>query len=497
MTKRTITKVCIIGCGTYGSYLIRRLTEKLGEGVQITAIEIGDAHIKNEKEMGVEAESLYAAASFRGRYFGLGGTSARWGGQVLFFDERDNPNKDPNWNDIIAINQQYRKTVLNNLLGSVTAKMDDPGEVKQDVKTGIWLKYSKRNIFKQLDRKTTQSIEVLKNLRVVDFVFQGDTIKAVVCRDKGGNENTIEADVFYLTAGAIESCRLLLDIDQRHAFLPANDLGKHYGDHLSVELFRVKGRRPILGGQDFLPRLYKGSLITKRIVVRSQSGRIGFAHFIYNKEVKVFSSIKKALFGVRQIDFNAHDVLDGFVFLVKFGFSVFFLKKMYAHHNNWSLQLEIEQAFPNGNEIGLSDKVDQYGVAAAKLDWEVSEDDRHTIAEIKSDLARRLEKEGIPYEDVYDSDLGATKIEDVYHPAGFIRMGNDGQAVLDLDGKVKGVANLYHFSTAMFPSAKSTSPTAAGFCFVEHHLDSCQLSANSHQTTTGGYQLEADSYQTL
>jgi hypothetical protein len=37
--------------------------------------------------------------------------------------------------------------------------------------------------------------------------------------------------------------------------------------------------------------------------------------------------------------------------------------------------------------------------------------------------------------------------------------------------QVIGIDNLYHFSTAMFPSAKSINPTAAGFCFIEKHLD--------------------------
>ena len=96
-----------------------------------------------------------------------------------------------------------------------------------------------------------------------------------------------------------------------------------------------------------------GSLVTKRWVVGDTSGKIGFAHPIFNKEVKVFTSIKRLLFGKQQVDFSVKDVFDGLEFLVRFGFSVLFLKKMYAHRNRWSLQLEIEQAFPNQNSITL------------------------------------------------------------------------------------------------------------------------------------------------
>ena len=78
-------KICIIGCGTYGAYLTKRLAEKLGPTAQITVIEIGGDKTRDESETGIEAESATSRAAQLGRYFGLGGTSARWGGQVLFF----------------------------------------------------------------------------------------------------------------------------------------------------------------------------------------------------------------------------------------------------------------------------------------------------------------------------------------------------------------------------------------------------------------------------
>ena len=51
-----------------------------------------------------------------------------------------------------------------------------------------------------------------------------------------------------------------------------------------------------------------------------------------------------------------------------------------------------------------------------------------------------------------------------------MRLGLDKNAVLNLENRVNGMSNLYHFSTAMFPSAKSINPTGAGFCFIENHL---------------------------
>jgi hypothetical protein len=479
------TKICIIGCGTYGAYLMRGLMEKFGHDIELTVIEMGNEKTKNESEIGITAESNASHAAEKGRYFGLGGTSARWGGQVLFFDERDNPENQADWNTIVAINKQYRSVVLKNLLGNNPNLPTD----KRNEKTGIWLKYTKRNVFKSRDAMHHIStllnpIKLIKNRRVIDFIIENKTIKAVTIsgaqkptsdvqnpKYTEGSPQTINADVFYLTAGAIESCRLLLALNKQHNLIKSTDLGKHYGDHLSVELFKIKGHKPVINGINLLPTFLNGSLITKRLIVSDLNNRIGFAHPVFNKEVKVFTSIKCLLFGKQQMDFNLKDIIDGFEFLIRFGFNVLFLKKMYAHRNNWSLQLDIEQAFPNDNSIDLSENIDKYGQHAARLNWRVSTEDKQSIEAIKNDLMMILNKENINYSIVYDSNIESMKIEDVYHPVGFIRMGHDENAVLDPNCRVKGIDNLFHFSTAMFPSAKSINPTAAGFCFIEQHLD--------------------------
>ena len=481
MKKYSPLKIGIIGCGTYGSYLLRCLYEKYGNDIEITVIEIGDEKTKNESEIGLAAESGSARAAEQGRYFGLGGTSARWGGQVLFFDERDNPLKQRDWDTIVDINNQYRNIVLQKVLGNVP-KIETLMTEKGNEKTGIWLKYAKRNMFKALNKSVVSSVNIIKNQRVIDFVFENKTIKGVVCENvslrgvarneakQEGDKKILKADVFYLTAGAIESCRLLLDMNEKHKVITTTDLGKHYGDHLSVELFKIK-HKPIIDNTDFLPRLVKGSLVTKRWVVTDKNGRVGFAHPVLNKEVKVFTSIKRMLFGKQKIDFSLKDVFEGFEFLIRFAFNVLILKKMYAHRNTWSLQLEMEQAFPNDNSISLSDQTDKSGQRVARLNWRVSDSDRQAIDYVKDYLQQKLDAENIEYTVVYDPNIEGAKIEDVYHPSGFIRLGHDDNAVLDTDCRVKGIDNLYHFSTAMFPSVKSASPTAAGFCFIEHHLE--------------------------
>ena len=83
--------ICIIGAGTYGSYLAYCLSEKHPDAT-IHLFEVGGSRIRTEAEMGYlsEVKGSYRATS-EGRYFGLGGTSAKWGGQLLFFSDKDFP----------------------------------------------------------------------------------------------------------------------------------------------------------------------------------------------------------------------------------------------------------------------------------------------------------------------------------------------------------------------------------------------------------------------
>ncbi|TAK44637.1 MAG: GMC family oxidoreductase [Saprospiraceae bacterium] len=461
--------LCIIGAGTYGSYLLRRLVEEYGEEVSITLVEIGDETIRTEEETGLASESPNYKSPKLGRYFGLGGTSDRWGGHLIFFDERDNPGHDPAWEHIIAVNEKHKERVLDKLLGSRRPRLFDSGG-GGIFKTGVWLKYGRRNLFRHLTRQQLQDVRVLKNLRVTGFAYDGERITGVRCKDRQGQVQTVTADVFYLTAGAIESCRLLLEFSKQNQALAGTDLGKNAGDHVSTELFRIQGK-PVVKGTNLSFAFRKGNLVTKRIVVHSSDGKTGYLLPIYNKEVKVFSSIKQLLFGRQKSAFLLRDILQGIPFLVMTFLHFIFKKKLYTG-KVWSLQLDLEQATPNHHSISLHPALkDAFGESGVAIQWCVTEDDLHSMLDISQQTAAMLAASGLSFVPMFEQDTAHEKIEDIYHPVGFIRMGNDGKASAGLDCKVKGTSNLYHFSTALFPSAKSINPTAAGFCLIEEHVE--------------------------
>lgn len=461
--------LCVIGCGTFGSYLTKRLLQQFGDKIQLTVLEIGNENVKSEEEIGLLSESEYAKAPSTGRYFGLGGTSARWGGQILFFDERDNKANDPDWAHIVAVNEKHKLLVLDKLLGTKLPEKftaEDSGNVK----TGVWLKYFKRNIFNHLTKAERQQIDIVKDMRVTDFEFAEGKITAVNCRSTDGEERRIEADQFYLTTGAIESCRLLMEFSKKTGLLAGTDLGTNYGDHVSAEIFRVKGK-PVLNGTDFTFTFHKGSFVTKRIVVHTSDGLTGYLHFTFNDEVQVFSAIKKLLFGQQKSVFDIGEIFKGIPFLVKTAWHYLVLKRLYVDPS-WSFRVDMEQAVPTPHRIEiLPEKKDAFDQSAVRVDWSVTDDDTAALGEIMQQAEQILKDSKLSYTPYFDAKVTTEKVEDIYHPVGFVRMGSDEQAPLDLDCRVRGTENLFHYSTAVFPSAKSINPTAAGFCLIEEHLE--------------------------
>ncbi len=462
-------EICIIGCGTFGSYLLSRLLEKHGDSAAITVIEIGNRKTRNESEIGIGSISEHSKVAKDGRYFGFGGTSARWGGQVLFFDERDNPAGDAAWKEIVRINERFKKTVSENLLGT-HGKFDIPA-YQDNIKTGIWLKYAKRNLFKLLHPSDLQKVKILPDRRVTDFILEGGKVTKVVCKSKEGKTEEVSADYFYLTAGALESCRLLLALNEKTGLLDGTDIGRDFGDHISTELFTVHHAKPVIDGIDFTPQLLHGSLITRRMIVQTDNGTVGFLHTVFNKDIKAFKFLKELLFGKRATTVSFAEFIGGIAFLFNFVFHLLFKKKLYVDKTQWSLQLDMEQPVPNGNRLSLSAEKDQYGEAALHIDWNISKADHDAISEVRKKVELLLRQNQLKYVALYNPATTNNKVEDVYHPVGCLRVGHDERAVVNYQGQVKGISNLFHFSTGIFPSAKSINPSAAVLCFIEEHLE--------------------------
>src|SRR5262249_22646173 len=85
---RIETQVCIVGGGTAGALLARRLVDG---GLTTAVLEAGSEPCADAGSLGFEPEfdgAPYSAA-LEGRAFGLGGSSSRWGGLLVPHSELD------------------------------------------------------------------------------------------------------------------------------------------------------------------------------------------------------------------------------------------------------------------------------------------------------------------------------------------------------------------------------------------------------------------------
>ena len=125
--------------------------------------------------------------------------------------------------------------------------------------------------------------------------------------------------------------------------------------------------------------------------------------------------------------------------------------------------LRSEQA-PNPNSrITLTDELDPLGLPRVRLDWQLSELDRRTIAQGHELLARALGAAGLGRVFLPGGTTERDWSRDVTggnHHMGTTRMHADPKrGVVDADCCMHGVRNLYVAGSSVFPTAGYANPT--------------------------------------
>jgi choline dehydrogenase-like flavoprotein len=202
-----------------------------------------------------------------------------------------------------------------------------------------------------------------------------------------------------------------------------------------------------------------------------------FCHFIFDVDNAALTVAKEAiaaLQGRRLPRFKLGQVLSAPGGLVALAFARYARSSLFIPSRSpVHLQLDIEQTPDTRNRIVLGDERDAYGRRRPHIHWRITEQD---LANIRR-AARRIllawpgQRAGLP--ELRPTALAgeAAKPYDAYHPVGTCRMGDDAQAVVDLDLRVKGTANLSVLSTAILPSAGTANPTFTLLCFAEALAD--------------------------
>jgi hypothetical protein len=236
-----MTKICIVGSGFGGSVLLEELSRK---NYQITLIDVNNFNSNQKKKLKIFFPKLFNFNDQKSYFFGFGGASNIWHGVItnLDRDELFNYKKFENLNFSAIINQ-YQKRAYNFLrltnssyynnfnisLDLIKSKIFSSGHFK--LKKFIIQKKS-FNCRKIINDNIKNNFNLIDNAVVTKFIFD-KLKKKIIAVEYFKNKKIYReySDIFLLSAGAIETPRILMQTYKSAKVLKQSKLGKFVDDH--------------------------------------------------------------------------------------------------------------------------------------------------------------------------------------------------------------------------------------------------------------------------
>lgn len=292
-----------------------------------------------------------------------------------------------------------------------------------------------------------------------------------------GHRFTVEATVFVLACGGLENPRLMLASrgSGDHGVGNGRDVvGRYFMEHPHVNTGVVvpSGRRIDTGlyerrvtdGTDTISMVKLTDAILRREGLLTSAWSL-----VPTSSVKV-SPTGRALVGLKE-SVSHRAVLPGTFGRLKslvgdpkaaidVAAQVAGLRKK-ASNDLVQLSMMSEQLPNPSSRVLLSDRRDRLGSPLTKLDWRLSDLDHHTISRTQALLGEAFEAAGVGrIEQRYREGDDTPIMNGGYHMMGATRMHESpAKGVVDADGRVHGVENLYVAGMSVFPTAGFANPT--------------------------------------
>lgn len=492
--------VCVVGAGAAGIYLAVQLAQK---GEDVILVEAGGSICGDASEVGFEAHfsrEPYPGAT-KGRFFGLGGSTSHWGGLLMphtQHDLRKTTDMDDPWRSVVQTVSEKSDLVLKNLgyrhcgeftrfaqekLGSVCKSLNASG---LDVAASLFLPFRSKNLAFLLNGKgsSTSRLRVFVNAVAKSWTIKPDAttgdarIQGLTAVARNASSVHITAKRFVIAAGAIESARILLELNSGASCPVVRStaaVGCYLADHLSTSIADVAVSSLHDAARLFAPRFSHGWMRGFRFMESNPPSTAprAFAHFIFDNENPGFILAKEALSalqGRRWPKVSCSEVMSGLGGLLALAHSRYWSSVLHIPPGTRThLQLDTEQKPIRENRISLGSRKDRYGRQVADIHWSISDVDMSNIQKTAERILKKWmgSRGGLPALAPKNSGCDSTKPHDAYHPVGTCHMGKDLEAVVDRNLKVWGVTNLWVVSTGVLPHAGTANPTFTMLCLAE------------------------------
>ena len=445
-------RVCIVGTGAYGSYVAKCLIDSYPK-LEIIMLDVGSAKVKSEKEMGIVSKTLkqnYSGLRL-GRYFGLGGTTSKWGGQLLFYSDNDFIAPNRFMSDIVALNVRLRKVVLGRF-GIKDERKENVHSYGLFQKPGIWLSVFKRNVFKVFKLAKSSQITIIENARVIDLEMHENQVGRVNYI-QGGIVKSINSDYYFLTAGAFESARIALTSN----LFPEKIIS--FSDHISKRFIKIKGGTRV-GSIDFKFFMSGWSLKTSRLIGEIDHNSF-YLHPVYNTDFPFFKALKNVLFRKELSMKDLQSLVRDLPSFLLFIYSALIKREIHVFKNEWFIYLDMDNPTMSSH-VKLSDELDSWGVNGLDVVYEIGDRTKNLLQQIKERTVNLLNDHKVKHT-VLDDNLSLDNLEDIYHPYKMFEFDS-------ISDYYTRWPNMMMVNTGILPRCGGINPSAALFPLIENFI---------------------------
>ncbi|MEO7029999.1 MAG: GMC oxidoreductase [Acidobacteriaceae bacterium] len=477
------SRFCVIGGGISGLLLANRLAERGGE---VLLLEAGGLELEDRSQSlyGAEMVGMRHAGTTEGRFRTFGGSSTRWGGQLLPYtaDIFTPPEGSPSlgWPieevEVTPFYVELQRTLGVNLLPFertlFCALHRPPVNFSRDIRLRFskWIPFAKRNLARTFGQTALAhpNITVVTHANVAELLGSGERkIFAARVLDYAGREFCCEAEEFIVTTGTIESARLLLSSPAVPN--PHDQLGRYFHDHISwpAAEFESPQRERLL--ERLGPFVVEGTLHTCKLEaspeLRAREKLLAvMAHVVIEEPGDSgMAAIRNLLGGMQRgqvreaLGKNLVPMLRGSGDVARLVFhGRFKQRRAVSKRARVRLNIDLEQPASAENRIRLSDEKDALGLRKAIVDWRIGDRERDTASRFATIVRAELEALDLAPRQWEE----APSFADTFHAMGGLRMGTDvRESVVDRDLRVHGIENLYVASCAVYPYGGSSNPT--------------------------------------
>ena len=490
----------IVGAGIAGLVLADAMR---GSCREVDVLEAGGESLEPE------SQALYAAemaatphlGTTEGRFRVYGGSSTRWGGQLLPLAPHDFARRPhvphSGWPLDPAELSPYLSS-CEQLLGVNHAPFDSgllehlprPGpevsEADLQPRFSKWAPFRCRNVARSLGRRCQEDpstrIILHASVTAIDLHADGRHVEGVQVRTLHGAAFRFRSRQVVIAAGTIESTRLLLASSSVHSHGIGNHsdhLGRWFHDHLSVKTAVLQPRCR----RELLQRLAPWYLGATRHTLKFESTPTWQArqlclnvmgHLVFEAPATSGFAWLRHQLQTRQSGATEGQVLPASYLeqLPAESLDVAYLAwKRLVRQRRWcpasgaiTLYIDTEQQPNPDSRIRLSDTCDALGMPRAVVQWQWGEAERHAFAAYRQLFHRQWQGWDFgPIQWLESFEPGSDwkrNVSDTFHLMGGTRMTADpSHGVVDAHLRVHGLDNLFVASCSVFPTGGSSNPT--------------------------------------